>query len=105
MIKAGALTSSESGATAVGESPPAAQEPLNGLVATQLAPSQATDNQFPDGAIGQTIGSYKLREQLGEGGCGVVYVAEQTEPVQRRVALKLIKPGTDGKQASKSPIA
>jgi len=44
---------------------------------------------------GDVIGHYKIREQLGEGGCGVVYVAEQTEPVRRRVALKVIKLGMD----------
>jgi hypothetical protein len=45
-----------------------------------------------------TLGRYKLREKLGEGGCGTVYVAEQTEPVRRRVALKVIKLGMDTKQ-------
>jgi serine/threonine protein kinase len=44
---------------------------------------------------GDVIGHYKIRERLGEGGCGVVYVAEQTEPVRRRVALKVIKLGMD----------
>src|SRR5687767_6190749 len=44
---------------------------------------------------GDTIGRYKLREKVGEGGWGVVYVAEQEEPVRRRVALKVIKPGMD----------
>jgi eukaryotic-like serine/threonine-protein kinase len=39
-----------------------------------------------------------LLEQIGEGGCGVVYVAEQKEPVRRRVALKVIKLGMDTKQ-------
>ena len=52
----------------------------------------------PDEAIGQKIGRYKLLERVGEGGCGVVYVAEQTEPVRRRVALKVIKLGMDTKQ-------
>ena len=47
---------------------------------------------------GATIGRYKLLEQIGEGGMGVVYVAEQTEPVRRRVALKIIKPGMDTRQ-------
>ncbi|HVR35585.1 MAG TPA: protein kinase [Methylomirabilota bacterium] len=47
---------------------------------------------------GDMIGRYKLRETLGEGGCGVVYVAEQDEPVHRRVALKVIKLGMDTKQ-------
>jgi hypothetical protein len=46
-----------------------------------------------DEVIGQKIGRYKLLERVGEGGCGVVYVAEQTEPVRRRVALKVIKLG------------
>jgi tRNA A-37 threonylcarbamoyl transferase component Bud32/tetratricopeptide (TPR) repeat protein len=52
----------------------------------------------PDEAVGTTIGRYKLMERLGEGGCGVVYVAEQTVPVRRRVALKVIKLGMDTKQ-------
>src|SRR5271156_4167154 len=51
-----------------------------------------------DEAVGKTIGRYKVLEQVGEGGCGVVYVAEQTEPVRRRVALKVIKLGMDTKQ-------
>ena len=52
----------------------------------------------PDEAVGQTLGRYKLMERLGEGGCGVVYVAEQEKPVRRRVALKVIKLGMDTKQ-------
>ena len=44
------------------------------------------------------IGPYKIREQLGEGGMGYVYVAEQTKPVRRKVALKVIKPGMDTKE-------
>ena len=50
-----------------------------------------------DEAVGQTLGRYKLLERIGEGGCGVVYVAEQTEPMRRRVALKVIKLGMDTK--------
>jgi serine/threonine protein kinase/tetratricopeptide (TPR) repeat protein len=46
---------------------------------------------------GSFIGRYKLLAQIGEGGCGVVYLAEQKEPVRRRVALKIIKPGMDTK--------
>src|SRR5437667_1752751 len=49
-------------------------------------------------SLGTLIGRYKLRERIGEGGCGVVYVAEQTEPMRRRVALKVIKLGMDTKQ-------
>ncbi len=48
--------------------------------------------------LGTRIGRYKLLQKLGEGGCGAVYVAEQTEPVRRRVALKVIKLGMDTKQ-------
>ena len=47
--------------------------------------------------LGSQIGPYKIREQLGEGGMGAVYVAEQTEPVRRKVALKIIKPGMDSR--------
>jgi len=47
--------------------------------------------------IGQAIGSYKIREQIGEGGFGIVYIAEQSEPIQRKVALKVIKPGMNSK--------
>ncbi len=45
-----------------------------------------------------SIGPYKLLQELGRGGMGVVYLAEQTEPVERRVALKVIKPGMDSRQ-------
>ncbi|MBA2354150.1 MAG: serine/threonine protein kinase [Acidobacteria bacterium] len=47
---------------------------------------------------GTQIGPYKLLQLLGQGGFGSVYMAEQTEPVKRRVALKLIKPGMDTRQ-------
>ena len=46
---------------------------------------------------GDRIGHYKLLQQIGEGGCGVVFLAEQEEPIRRRVALKIIKPGMDTK--------
>src|SRR5262245_17640150 len=42
---------------------------------------------------GTAIGPYKLLEQIGEGGMGLVFVGEQTHPVRRKVALKVIKPG------------
>ncbi len=47
---------------------------------------------------GTVIGPYKLLQQIGEGGFGIVYMADQIEPVKRRVALKIIKPGMDTRQ-------
>jgi len=47
---------------------------------------------------GAMIGPYKLLEQIGEGGMGVVFIAEQTHPLKRRVALKIVKPGLDTRQ-------
>jgi tetratricopeptide (TPR) repeat protein len=44
------------------------------------------------------IGPYKLMEQIGEGGMGLVFVAEQSQPIRRRLALKVIKPGMDSRQ-------
>ncbi len=46
---------------------------------------------------GTMIGPYKLMEQIGEGGMGLVFVAEQQHPVRRKVALKIIKPGMDSR--------
>jgi WD40 repeat protein/serine/threonine protein kinase len=48
--------------------------------------------------VGTLVGPYKLLEQIGEGGMGMVYMAEQHQPVRRRVALKVIKPGMDSRQ-------
>jgi len=50
------------------------------------------DSEEPPGTV---IGRYKLLQKIGEGGMGVVYMAEQEEPVRRRVALKIIKLGMD----------
>jgi RecA/RadA recombinase len=47
---------------------------------------------------GTVVGRHKLREKIGEGGCGVVYMAEQQRPVRRKVALKIIKPGMDTRE-------
>jgi serine/threonine protein kinase len=54
----------------------------------------------PEGSekVGDRIGRYKLLQRIGEGGCGVVYMAEQVEPLRRRVALKIIKLGMDTEQ-------
>ena len=48
--------------------------------------------------VGTQIGPYKLLQQIGEGGMGTVFMAEQTQPIQRKVALKIIKPGMDSRQ-------
>ena len=50
-----------------------------------------------DEPTGKVIGRYKLLQKIGEGGFGVVYMAEQLEPVKRKVAFKVIKPGMDSK--------
>ncbi len=52
----------------------------------------------PSEHIGTTIGSYRLMELIGEGGFGLVFVAQQGEPVKRKVALKIVKPGTGSKE-------
>ncbi len=58
----------------------------------------ATADQPPDSeGPGQEIGRYKLLQKIGEGGFGVVYMAEQHRPVRRKVALKIIKPGMDSR--------
>jgi serine/threonine protein kinase/tetratricopeptide (TPR) repeat protein len=64
-------------------------------------PPEATPEARAEASVGEKpgdrIGRYKLLQQIGEGGCGVVYMAEQEAPVRRRVALKIIKPGMDTK--------
>jgi serine/threonine protein kinase/tetratricopeptide (TPR) repeat protein len=90
------------------EGDPALRQRLDALLAARaqseaipIQPAQTINLQFtgeaPDEAIGQTLGHYKLLERIGEGGCGVVYVADQSKPVRRRVALKVIKLGMDTK--------
>ena len=61
-------------------------------------PSVTWDAPGPFEAPGAIIGPYKLMEQIGEGGCGVVFMAEQEQPVRRKVALKVIKLGMDTRQ-------
>src|SRR5262245_32053212 len=63
------------------------------------AASLATEHpSAPSRLIGTQVGPYKLLQQIGEGGMGVVYMAQQERPVQRTVALKIIKPGMDSTQ-------
>lgn len=62
-------------------------------------PAQTVESHIPiHERPGSKIGRYKLLEQIGEGGFGVVFMAEQEQPVRRRVALKVIKLGMDTKQ-------
>lgn len=75
------------GAIAAGGGGAGAPGPANSPAATGPASVEAGDR----------VGRYKLLQQIGEGGCGVVYMAEQEEPVRRRVALKVIKLGMDTK--------
>jgi WD40 repeat protein/serine/threonine protein kinase len=82
-----ALLRSHEEARSFMESPP---EAALAYAVTRQAPR-------PEAAAGDQIGRYKLLQVIGEGGCGVVYMAEQEEPVRRRVALKIIKLGMDTK--------
>jgi serine/threonine-protein kinase len=68
------------------------------LEAPDSPPTMTIDSPLLTEHPGTVIGPYKLMEQIGEGGMGIVYVAEQTQPVRRKVALKIIKPGMDTKQ-------
>src|SRR6187551_1071237 len=76
-----------------GSIPPA--ETLDGEVPFRSAP---TLEQPPREGVSSRIGPYRLMQILGEGGFGTVFLAEQSEPVRRRVALKLIKKGMDSAQ-------
>jgi tetratricopeptide (TPR) repeat protein len=73
------------------DEPPAAEEgPASGDATT-------TPQPIAEGP-GSRVGPYKLLQEIGEGGMGTVYLAEQSQPVRRMVALKIIKPGMDSRQ-------
>jgi eukaryotic-like serine/threonine-protein kinase len=76
----------------------ASDEAGNFLESPANVPPTRSVPALPAEKPGDKIGRYKLLQQIGEGGCGAVYMAEQTEPVKRRVALKVIKLGMDTKQ-------
>lgn len=68
------------------------------FLATETGSLQTVDDPSVQPRLGTLIGQYKLMEQIGEGGFGLVYVAEQQEPVRRKVALKVVKPGMDTRE-------
>jgi eukaryotic-like serine/threonine-protein kinase len=76
---------------------PVGQPKPTGPAPKPLATIQIVLADDPTEAPGAKIGRYKLLQQIGEGGCGTVFMAEQEEPVRRRVALKVIKLGMDTK--------
>jgi hypothetical protein len=63
-----------------------------------VSPMACTQDEPLRECPGALIGPYKLLKQIGEGGFGVVFMAEQTQPVRRKVALKVLKPGMDTRQ-------
>src|SRR5262245_12574960 len=74
-------------------------QPRVGVLLESPAPALVGTGDEPSrGGPGTMIGLYKLLEQIGEGGFGVVFMAEQTQPVRRKVALKVLKPGMDTRQ-------
>ncbi len=84
-----ALLRSEEAAQSFLEEPP--EKMLSVAIQRQAA-------QLQEAAVNDHIGRYKLRQKIGEGGCGVVFVAEQQEPVRRHVALKILKLGMDTRE-------
>src|SRR5262249_28391901 len=68
--------------------------PALAALAPTITDPQGTVTERP----GTAIGPYKLLEQIGEGGFGIVFMAEQQHPVRRKVALKVLKPGMDTRQ-------
>src|SRR5262245_22228078 len=70
------------------------QGPLDRLPAAQGVTVDAAHTE----GRGSVIGPYKLLQEIGEGGMGTVFLAEQAHPVRRRAALKVIKPGMDSRQ-------
>jgi WD40 repeat protein/serine/threonine protein kinase len=74
------------------------QEAGDFLKAPAFGADVTLENTLKIEGPGTRIGHYELLELIGEGGMGLVYLAEQKEPVKRRVALKIIKPGMDSKE-------
>jgi eukaryotic-like serine/threonine-protein kinase len=77
----------------------AAQAKIGSFLDQPIAPPKPTTDYLPlPERPGTVIGPYKLLEQIGEGGFGVVFMAEQHRPIRRKVALKVLKPGMDTRQ-------
>jgi serine/threonine protein kinase/WD40 repeat protein len=77
----------------------AEHEQLGSYLESPVGAGQRTVDQPPVAELpGTVIGPYKLLQQIGEGGMGTVWMAEQSKPVQRKVAVKVIKPGMDSRQ-------
>lgn len=72
-----------------------AHEKEESFLKSNGAMESTADQSVVTEAPGQEIGRYKLLQKIGEGGFGVVYMAEQSRPVRRKIALKIIKPGMD----------
>jgi serine/threonine protein kinase len=68
---------------------------IGGIGPAPTARQRTVARDSNDPLVGERLGAYRLLERVGEGGFGAVYLAEQTEPVRRRVAVKLLKPGMD----------
>ena len=94
--KVGARLADLDEATEIGEAAPQSTRGA-GPTRDRTTPSRGGPATDENPEIGVYIGRYKLLEKIGEGGFGLVYVAEQSEPVRRRVALKVIKLGMDTK--------
>jgi WD40 repeat protein/serine/threonine protein kinase len=75
-----------------------AHERADSFLAEPAGPCATANDVVIAEGPGTRIGPFKLLQQIGEGGMGIVYMAEQEEPVRRRVAFKIIKPGMDSKQ-------
>ena len=81
---------------------PEVREQVHRLLNADTSTDRLLDHSlFPDSIgiqEGETIGVYTLRKEIAQGGMGIVFLAEQVEPVQRNVALKIIKPGVDTRE-------
>jgi serine/threonine protein kinase/tetratricopeptide (TPR) repeat protein len=93
-----ALLRANVGATGFLEQPPSVLRSPVGGEEPEVGSARTAQEQPVSEGLGTIIGPYKLLQQIGEGGMGTVFMAEQIQPVQRKVALKIIKPGMDSRQ-------